>query len=74
MKPSVSKTQQVRILPKELVHGFGEKFEILTTLRFTQNTPKKVFGNVLVRKQAFPDNKYMDLKKRKLVLFRKGIV
>ena len=26
---------------KGLVHGFGQKFEILLTFRFMQNTPRK---------------------------------
>ena len=32
---------QIRISPKGLVHGFGEKFEILLTFRFMQKTPRK---------------------------------
>ena len=57
MKTSLSKTHKIRIFPKGLVHGFGEKFESLVTFRFIQITPKNVFGDVLVRKQAFPENK-----------------
>ena len=34
----------------------------------------KVFGDVLVGKQAFLDNINMDLKKSKIGLFAKGIV
>ena len=36
--------------------------------------PEKVFEEVLVRKQAFLDNINMDLKKRKIDIFAKGIV
>ena len=36
--------------------------------------PEKVFGDVLVRKQAFLDNKNTGLKKRKIDLFAKRIV
>ena len=36
--------------------------------------PKKVCGDVLVRKQAFLDNINMDLKKGKIGIFAKGIV
>ena len=61
MKTSVSNTYKIRIIPKGLVHGFGEKFEILLTFRFIQNIHReKVFGDVLVRKQASLDNKNMD--------------
>ena len=61
------KTHKIGIFRYGLVHGFGEKFEILITFLFIQNTPKKVFGDLLVRKQAFLDNKIMDLKNAKLV-------
>ena len=54
----------MRIFPKGLVHGFGQKLAILLTFRVMQNKPKKVFGDVLVRKQAFLDNINMDLKRR----------
>ena len=36
-----SKTHKIGIFPKGLVHGFGEKFEILLTFRFMQNKPRK---------------------------------
>ena len=36
--------------------------------------PEKVFGDVLVRKQAFLDNINMDLKEGKSGTFAKGIV
>ena len=36
--------------------------------------PEKVFGDVLVRKQAFLDNINMDLKRRQNWHFAKGIV
>ena len=36
--------------------------------------PEKVFEDVLIRKQAFLDNINMDLKKRKIDIFAKGIV
>ena len=57
-----------------LVRGFGEKFAILLTFRFIQITPKKVFADVLLRKQAFLNNKNMDFKKREISIFPKGIV
>ena len=36
--------------------------------------PEKVFGDVLVKKQAFLDNINMYLKKGKISIFAKGIV
>ena len=36
--------------------------------------PEKVFGDVLVRKQAFLHNINMDLKRRQNCIFAKGIV
>ena len=41
-----------------------KQVEILLTMRFMQYRPRKKFGEVLVRKQAFPDNIHMDLKRR----------
>ena len=41
MKTSVSKTHKIGIFSNGLVHGFGEKFEILLTLCFIHNTPRK---------------------------------
>ena len=38
---SVSKTHKIGIFAKGLVHGFGQKLEILWTFRFMQNTPRK---------------------------------
>ena len=54
--------------------GFGRKFEILLTFPFKQNTRRKVFGDVLVRKQVFSDDRNMDLKKCKIGIFAKGMV
>ena len=36
--------------------------------------PEKVFGDILVRKQAFLDNINLDLKRSKIDIFAKGIV
>ena len=50
-KTTVYEKRNIRIIPKGLVHLFGQKFEISSTLIFIQNRPKKVSGNVLVRKK-----------------------
>ena len=39
-----------------------------------RTNPEKVFGNVLVRKQAFLDNINMDLNEDKIDIFAKGNV
>ena len=36
------KTHKIGIFPKGLVHGFGQKFVILLTFRFMQNTPRNI--------------------------------
>ena len=41
IKTSVYEKCKIRIFPKGLVHGFGQKFEIFLTFRFMQNTPRK---------------------------------
>ena len=52
------------------MHGFGQKFEIFLTFRFMQIQPEKVFGDVLVRKQAFVDN--IKMERRRNWHFYKG--
>ena len=70
MKTSVSKTHKIRIIPKGLVHGFGHKVKFCWRFVLCQIQQLKVFGDVLVRKQAFLDNRNMDLRKRKLAFFQ----
>ena len=41
IKTTVYEKRKIRIFPKGLVHGFGQKFEILLTFRFMQNTARK---------------------------------
>ena len=48
MKTSISDTPKVGIFPKGLVHGFGQKLEMLLTFRFMQIHREKVFVDVLV--------------------------
>ena len=50
IKTTVYEKRKIRILPKGLVHRFGQKFEISSTLVFMQNRQRKVSGNVLLRK------------------------
>ena len=52
IKTTVYEKRKIRIFPKELVHQFGQKFEISLTFIFMQNRPRKVSGNVLVRKKV----------------------
>ena len=66
MKTSISKSQRIPIFSKRLVHGFGQKFEILLTFCFIQKTPRKSIFDILFRKQAFLNNRNMGLKKGKL--------
>ena len=42
-KTSVSKTHKIDIFPKGLVHGFGQKFQILLTFRFIQKYTEKKY-------------------------------
>ena len=43
IKTTVYEKRKIRISPKGLVHPFGLKFEISSTLIFIQNRPKKSF-------------------------------
>ena len=40
-KKTVCVKRKMRIFPKGLVHRFGQKFEISSTLIFMQNRPRK---------------------------------
>ena len=40
-KRSVYEKRKIRIFPNRLVHGFGQKFKISSTLIFMQNRPRK---------------------------------
>ena len=41
IKTSVYEKRKIRIFRNGLVHGFGQKFEISSTLNFMQNRPRK---------------------------------
>ena len=41
VKTTVYGKRKIRIFPKGLVHRFGQKFEISSTLIFMQNRPRK---------------------------------
>ena len=41
IKTSVYEKRKIRIFPNGLVHGFGQKFEISSSLNFMQNRPRK---------------------------------
>ena len=41
IKTTVYEKRKIRIFPNGLVHRFGEKFEISSTLIFMQNRPRK---------------------------------
>ena len=40
-RTTVYEKRKIRIFPKGLVHRFGQKFEISSTLIFMQNRPRK---------------------------------
>ena len=41
IKTSVYQKRKITIFPNGLVHGFGQKFKISSTLIFMQNRPRK---------------------------------
>ena len=41
IKTTVYQKRKLRIFPKGLIHRFGQKFEISSTLIFMQNKPRK---------------------------------
>ena len=72
MKTSVSKTHKTGIFPKGLVHGFGEKFEILLTFRFMHNTPRKsIWLRSHFKTSLFRQYKHRFKKHAKLFFFQR---
>ena len=64
-KSAVSKTHKIGIFPKGLVRGFDRKIgDFVNNSSYAKYTQRKVFAEVLVRKQVFLDNINMDLKRR----------
>ena len=64
-KTSVSNTHKIGIFPKGLVHGFDQKIgNFVNNSFYAKYTQRKVFAEILVRKQGCLDNINMDLKKR----------
>ena len=52
IKTSVYEKRKIRIFPNGLVHGFGQRFKIYSTLVFLcKINQEKVSGNVLLRKK-----------------------
>ena len=65
IKTTVYEKRKIRIFPKGLVHGFNQKIgNFVNNSFYAKYTQRKVFAEVLVRKQAFLDNINMDLKRR----------
>ena len=68
------KNPQNWIFPKALVHGFDQKVgNFVNNSFYAKYTQRKVFAEVLVRKQAFLDNiKYGIKKNAKLTFLQSG--
>ena len=66
MKTSVSKSHKVRIFLKGLVHGLVENLTFCCPFVLYKIYRKKIFADILVRKQAFLDNTTMNFKKREI--------
>ena len=72
MKTSVSKTHKIGIFPNGLVHGFGEKFEILLTFCFIHNTPSKsIWLRFHYKTSLFRQYKHRFKKNAKLLFFQR---
>ena len=72
-KTSVSKTHKIGIFSKGVSPWFWSKiWNFLNVSFLCKMHPEKVFGDVLVRKKAFLDNRNMELKRRQNWHFCKG--
>ena len=73
LKTSLSITHKIGSFPKGLVHSFGEKFEILLTFRFMQNTPRKsICWRSRYKASLSRQYKHGFKKNAKLALFQRG--
>ena len=72
MKTSVSKTHRIRIFPKGLVHGFGQKFKFFFTVSFyAKYTDKKYLLTFSLENKPFY-TKETWIKNSKISIFYKG--
>ena len=54
IKTTVYEKRKIRIFPKRLVHRFGRKFELFSTLVFMQNRPRKsISGTFYLEKTVY---------------------
>ena len=63
----------MRIFPKGLVHGFGQKFEIFHVFIFGKINHQNVFDVTLESQKAFLDYKKQKFQKSKNQDFSKGV-
>ena len=67
------KSRKIRIFPKGLVHGFGQKFEIFHVFIFGKINHQNVFDVTLESQKTFLDYKKQKLKKvEKSGFFQRG--
>ena len=72
-KQKVKKSRRIRILSKELVHGFGKKIEIFHLCILGKISQQNVFDVILDNQKAFLDYKKQKVKKvEKLGFFQRG--
>ena len=72
-KQKVKKSRRIRIFSKELVHGFGKKFEIFHLCILGKISQQNVFDVILDNQKAFLDYKKQKVKKvEKLGFFQRG--
>ena len=62
-KTEISKSRKIKIFPKGLVHGFGQKFEIFHVFIFCKISHQNVFDIILESQKTFLDYKKWKVKK-----------
>ena len=59
----ISKEVKIGIFPKGIVHDFGEKIEGFSSFVCIKNRSRKIFTEVLEKKEAFKEYKNKCLRK-----------
>ena len=71
---SILKTRKIDFFLKELVHGFGQKFEIFLLFILAKIGMEKVFDDIFHSKKGFLENIDFDFKKSKNCVFPTDLV
>ena len=72
IKTPIIKSRKKCFLAKEIVHSFGQKFEIFPSFHFSKIGKKKVLVDILHGKKSFKTKKSLLNMFKNIVFFQRG--